>query len=121
MAQQGACRSAPAWFKEDDASSGASEEAEDALRRTVNRAGFRRADADGNWTFYVLSESWAGEVCKGFDHRLLARAMAERGWLERGEGKNLARKVRVPGTGELRLYVVPASFLAGGEAGDADR
>jgi hypothetical protein len=61
-----------------------------------------------------MPESWAGEVCKGSDHRLLARAMAERGWLERGEGKNLARKVRVPGAGELRLYVIPAAFLAGG-------
>jgi hypothetical protein len=55
--------------------------------------------------------------------------MAKRGWLERGEGNNLAKKVRVPGIGELRLYVVPAAFLAGeegaraagGEADDADR
>jgi uncharacterized protein (DUF927 family) len=121
LEQHGSSRFEPAWLKEDGARGGTGVAAEDGLRRTVNRAGFRRADTDGNWTFYVLSESWAGEVCKGFDHRLLARAMAERGWLERGEGKNLAKKVRVPGAGEPRLYVVPARFLAGEEAEDADR
>ena len=68
----------------------------------------------------MLPESWAAEVCKGFDHRLIARAMAERGWLEPGDGKNLAKTVRVPGTGKPRLYVVTAAFLAG-EVNDADR
>jgi uncharacterized protein (DUF927 family) len=121
LEQHGSSRFEPAWLKADGARGGAGAEAEDGLRRTVNRAGFRRADAEGNWTFYVLSESWAGEVCKGFDHGLIARAMLERGWLEKADGKNLAKKVRVPGAGEPRLYVVPARFLAGEEGEDADR
>ena len=38
----------------------------------------------------MLPECWAAEVCKGFDARLIARAMIERGWMEPGDGKNLA-------------------------------
>ena len=86
----------------------AGEEAEASIRRTINRAGFRRADAENNWTYYVLPECWAAEVCKGFDHRLIARAMVERGWMEPGDGKNLARRIRVPGAGTPRLYSIRA-------------
>ena len=119
LEQHGSSRFELAWLT-DDHRPVAGEEAEASIRRTINRAGFRRADEDGNWTHYVLPESWMAEVCKGFDHRLIARAMAERGWLEPGDGKNLSKTVRVPGTGKPRLYVVTAAFLAG-EVNDADR
>ena len=119
LEQHGSSRFELAWLTDDHRHS-AGDEAEASIRRTINRAGFRRADADGNWTHYVLPESWMAEVCKGFDHRLIARAMAERGWLEPGDGKNLSKTVRVPGTGKPRLYVVTAAFLAG-EVNDADR
>ena len=71
------------------------------------------------WTYYVLPECWAAEVCKGFDYRLIARAMIERGWMEPGDGKNLARRIRVPGAGTPRLYSIRAAFLEGDA--DADR
>lgn len=119
LEQHGSSRFEPAWLS-DDHRPAAGEETETALRRTLNRAGFRRVDAAGNWTYYVLAESWATELCRGFDHQLIARALAERGWLEPGDGKNLAKSVRVPGTGKLRLYVVTAAFLAG-EVDDVDR
>ena len=76
-----------------------------------DRAGFRRAGGDGASTYYVLPESWASEVCKGFNASLIARAMIERGSMERGEGKNLAKRESVPGFGRPRLYVVTANFL----------
>jgi uncharacterized protein (DUF927 family) len=90
------------------------------LGRTSNRAGFRRADDGGAWRYYVLPECWAAEVCKGFDPGLMARAMVERQWMEPGEGKNLTKKVRVPGSGTPRLYTINASFLAGEDRSNAD-
>ena len=118
LEQHGSSRFELAWLTNDHRPV-AGEEAEASIRRTINRAGFRRADADGNWTYYVLPESWMAEVCKGFDHRLIARAMTERGWLEPGEGRNLAKKVKVPGISSMRLYTIPAAFLEGDA--DADR
>ena len=86
--------------------------------RTVNRAGFRRRDALGYWTYFILPSVWAAEVCKGYDPGLIARAMAERDYLVRGDGKNLSRKERVPGHELTRYYVVAAKFLASSD--DAD-
>jgi uncharacterized protein (DUF927 family) len=110
----GSSRFEPAWIKEDHRPD-ASAPAEDALRRTINRAGFRRKDGDGRWKYFVLPEIWRQEVCKGLDARAIAQAMAERGWLERGEGKNLARKVRVPEIGEVWVYVIKADLLGSEE------
>jgi putative DNA primase/helicase len=112
----GSSRFEPAWIKEDHRPD-AGAQMEDTLRRTINRAGFRREDADGHWKYFVLPEIWRQEVCKGLDARAIAQAMAERGWLERGEGKNLARKVRVPEIGDVRVYVVRADFLSSEEGG----
>ena len=84
--QHGSSRFEPAWAKEDGFLS-AEKEAQAILLRTTNRAGFRRAEADTDWTFFVLPQSWAAEVCKGLDHRLIARAMIDRGWLERARGQ----------------------------------
>jgi uncharacterized protein (DUF927 family) len=99
LEQHGSSRFEPAWA-EGDSHPG----------RTINRAGFRRADDSGAWRYYVLPESWAAEVCKGFDPMLLARAMIEGGWMEPGEGKNLAKRVRVPMAGNPRLYCIAPSF-----------
>ncbi len=62
--------------------------------------------------FYVLPEAWRQEACKGLDARAIAEAMAERGWLVRGDGGRLTQKPRVPGCGPTRVYVVSADFLS---------
>lgn len=98
LEQHGSSRFELAWLT-DDHRPVAGEEAEALIRRTISRAGFRRVDDDGNWTYYVLAESWSAEICKGFDHRLIARTLLQRGWLEAGDGKNLTKTVRVPGAG----------------------
>lgn len=118
LEQHGSSRFELAWLT-DDHRHVAGEDAEASLRRTINRAGFRRADAENNWIYYVLPEVWAAEICRGFDHRLIARAMVERGWMEAGDGKNLARRVRVPGAGSPRLYSIRAAVLEADA--DADR
>lgn len=79
-----------------------------SAERTINRAGFRRVDQNGRWTWYVLPE-----VCKGFDPTMVAKALAERRWLVKGEGTKLQRKIAVPGQGKPRLYEIAPAFLEG--------
>ena len=59
----------------------------------------------------ILPEVWRAEVCKGLNADTVAKAMVERGWMAKGEGKNLAKRHRVPGEGEnLRLFTVTPAF-----------
>lgn len=92
--------------------------ADNRFDKTINRAGFRRADSAGSWEYLIMPESWSSEICRGFDARMIAKAMIERGWLARGDGKNLTQSVRVPGHGKPRLYVIPATFMEGDTDGD---
>jgi putative DNA primase/helicase len=85
-----------------------------SVQRTIARAGFRRMEGPGTaaeWEYLIMPEAWRQDVCKGFDPTAVASAMAERGWLVRGEGKNLARKMKVPGYGSLRVYHITARFM----------
>ena len=84
-------------------------------RPIVNRAGFRTRQGvgdDDGWEYYVFPETWTQEVCAGFDAKLIARQMIERGWMEPGEGRNLAKRKRVTGHGNPRLYTIGPSFLS---------
>ena len=88
----------------------------------INRAGFRRRDVVtedartgvktyGPWEYLVLPEAWRREVCKGFDYKAIARALAAQGGLVLGDGRNLPCNVRVPGLGLRRLmHVLPCAF-----------
>lgn len=77
---------------------------DDHAPKTVNRAGFRRADrTSGENEYYVLPEVFRSEICKGFDHRVVSRLLADSGCLET-EGRNYARKERLPGMGNTRCY-----------------
>ena len=90
----------------------------DSSARTINRAGFRRLEHDGqgqNWEFFVLPEAWRSELCKGLDAAALARAMIAKGWMTASEANHLTRSIRVPGIGKTRLYCITSSFLAGEE------
>lgn len=80
-------------------------------RPSFNRAGFRRKHG-ANWEYLVLPQAWRAEVCQGLDHAAIARAMIERNWMASGDGKNLAKKLRIPGIGQPRAYVIKANFLA---------
>jgi uncharacterized protein (DUF927 family) len=107
----GSSRFEPAWIRQDHRPN-AGAEMEDTLRRTINRAGFRRDDAADRWEYYVLPEAWRGELCRGFDAAAIATAMAEKGWLRRAEDGRLTHKPRVPGFGTPRVYIVSADFLS---------
>jgi putative DNA primase/helicase len=84
---------------------------EEVQSRTPIRdvAGYREQVGDG-WDFYVTTTAWK-EVCTGLDPRRTAAMMAERGYIESGEGKHIGKSVRVPDHGKLRLYHIPSTFL----------
>jgi uncharacterized protein (DUF927 family) len=55
----------------------------------------------------IPPQVWKDPVCRGHNPTLVARALAERGMLVRGEGKNLARNEWVEGRSR-RVYVLTA-------------
>lgn len=56
------------------------------------------------------------EEIVGPAYREVAALMADRGWLERGERRNLAKKVRLSGMpGQHRCFVVTAAFFEDGD------
>lgn len=103
--------------------------ADDHSPNTINRAGFRRMlthdgvaidsnakhwaefgdkmdaqAADGTQTeYYVFSEVFRKEICKGFDYRAVARLLVERGALV-PEGESHTRNERLPSIGKTRCY-----------------
>jgi uncharacterized protein (DUF927 family) len=79
----------------------------------VNRAGFRRQTADGETEYLVLRETFKAEVCAGFDYRMVARVLADRGFLD-CQPPELTKRVRLPGNlGLIRAFSIKASILEG--------
>lgn len=99
---------------------------DDHAPKTVTRAGFRKYRdeldvagqpiyaSDGTRAkeaeFYVLPEVFRQEVCKSFDYKTVARAMAEHGFLMT-DGANLTRKERLPIMGLTRCYRITPKLL----------
>lgn len=86
-------------------------------RATINRAGFRREAADGSGTeFLVLREAFKVELCKGFDNRAVAKALAEAGALKPDNDGSTTRPERLPEFGLTRCYVITAAVWSAGNA-----
>jgi uncharacterized protein (DUF927 family) len=80
--------------------------------RTINRAGYRKhvpavddsgtaiyvegIGRDTHTEYYVLPETFKGEVCAGFDYRTVCKLLVKHGCLMT-EGKGFTRKERLPG------------------------
>ena len=83
-------------------------------RATINRAGFARYRS-GAREYLVLGETFRRDICAGFDPKAAARLLAGAGMvLPDAEGKSTQR-VRLPGLGSVRVYVMPADRIHGGE------
>lgn len=78
---------------------------------TPNRLGFKECVND-QWEYYVYPEAWKNEVCRGYNAQHLAKEMIERGWMRKGDGRNLAvKKGCGRGYGQLRMYhITGAAF-----------
>jgi hypothetical protein len=86
---------------------------EEFERRPVsNRAGYRMGEG-GNRRWYILPEVWRQEICTGLDHTEVARVLCELSMLEKGEGRNYAKKARIPGPGPQRFYVLTPAIFEG--------
>jgi len=85
--------------------------------RTINRAGWRRrsdATVGGEgWEYLVLPEVWRAEVCKGSDPKRAAAVLRERGLLLGATDRWPAARVRIPGEGQVRVYRILGTILAG--------
>jgi uncharacterized protein (DUF927 family) len=77
---------------------------DDHAPETLNRAGFREKNHEGELEFFCLPEVFKTEICKGFDSRSVARLLIDRGCMKPGDGRNLATKRRLPGCGMQRVF-----------------
>jgi putative DNA primase/helicase len=84
-------------------------------QRTINRAGFYRADAGDRREYLVLPEAFRREVCAGFDSKSAIRSLLARGWLVPGSDGKPTQKPRLPGIGPTRVYVVGGTLWEAGE------
>ncbi len=84
----------------------------DDFAKVINRVGFRRKNEQGQTEYLILPESFRKEICSGYDAKTIARTLAERGYLRRGDGKNLARHETLPGIGRTRVYVLLSTLLS---------
>jgi uncharacterized protein (DUF927 family) len=82
--------------------------------RIINRAGFKRRDEADAWEYLVLVETWRGDICKGHDPRMVAKAMVACGLLIPGNDGKPASAVRVPGYPTMKLYVIASTILGDG-------
>lgn len=80
--------------------------------RTQYRAGYRGKHG-GEMLYYVLSEVFTGEVCKGMDARYSAKVLQERGHLFTSEAGRLQMKMpTTPDDGTRpRVYAIRGSIL----------
>ena len=49
-------------------------------RVIINRAGYKKM-IEGNWHYFVLSESFKQNICAGFDMQMAISILIEKGWL----------------------------------------
>nr|WP_249177181.1 DUF927 domain-containing protein [Burkholderia ambifaria] len=80
----------------------------------MSEFGEQISDADAEQTemeFFVLPEVFREEVCRGFDHRAVARTLIECNVLMTTGNGRPDMQIRVPGLGRIRAYhVLPSIF-----------
>lgn len=81
--------------------------------RIINRAGYRRVDADENTHYLIFPDVFRSEVCRGFDVQSVARELKARKLLITDNG-NYMKQICVPGTGSesrARFYDVSGEIF----------
>jgi uncharacterized protein (DUF927 family) len=76
----------------------------DQSNRVVNRAGFRRLNANNYWEYYIPVATFKGEIARGHDAGRLAKFLARQGLiLPDGQGRPSSTH-RIPGQPVARYY-----------------
>ena len=64
--------------------------------KVLQRAGYWKTEEGVRW-YLIFPDVWNTDICSGCDAQQIAKALADLGFLQRGDGKNLTRRVTVPG------------------------
>lgn len=73
--------------------------------RTPHRVGFRRDETNGP-VYYIDREAFQREICVGFDHHAVVKALTDAGALRTGSKGESTRKERLPDRRRTRVYVI---------------
>jgi len=76
---------------------------DDHAPKTLLRVGYSDKLSDGTH-YYILPASFREEVCKGLDHKAVAKLLISKGYMEAGEGRNLCPKIILPHEGRTRAF-----------------
>lgn len=93
----------------------------ESMARHHNRAGFRYTDEAGELQFWVLSEPFKKELCKGFQTLAAARSLIGAGWMLAGDTdgnkQRSTRKKRIKALNSttVNVYVLTSAALEGDE------
>jgi putative DNA primase/helicase len=84
---------------------------DDHAARVLNRAGYRKhhedlATLEKTTEWLILPETFRTEVCKGFDYKAVAKLLVDKGYMHKGDGRNLGTPKRETPDGRKRVYVV---------------
>jgi uncharacterized protein (DUF927 family) len=71
-----------------------------------NRLGFKKRNAEGLWEYWVLPKMYKDELCRGFDPKVVTRALRERGYLKIGRDGKPQITETLPRIGAKRVYVI---------------
>src|SRR5207302_11425555 len=83
----------------------------------ANRVGFRKerektSEVDGRCEYLVLPLMWESELCRGYDHKAIAKEMAKRGQLLTDKGR-VTCTVRCHHHGAVRVYRLAPGIING--------
>jgi putative DNA primase/helicase len=82
-----------------------------ADRTIIQRAGFKKQDDEGAWEFYVFTEVFKTEICKGIDPSYTAKVCIKHGLLLPSSDNKTTRRERLPGIGPTRCYRFTSKVL----------
>lgn len=87
-------------------------------RLIQSRTGWRRACSEGDGDEYLIDRDGWQKMCadSGADPAEVAKTLSTAGHLATGDGKNLAKRVRLPNVGSIRCYVVKPSIFVAAES-----
>jgi putative DNA primase/helicase len=80
-------------------------------RAIIQRAGFKKQIEGGIWEFYVFSDVFKSEICKGVDPSYVAKVCVKHGLLLPSTDGKATRRERLPCTGLTRCYRFSAKVL----------
>ncbi|WP_343589680.1 DUF927 domain-containing protein [Paracidovorax wautersii] len=61
--------------------------------------------------YFILAETFKGEICSGFDHQAVCRVLVEHGCLTVKEPGRHTISTKLPGIGKVRCYHVPPAIF----------